>query len=279
MNQQIDLAAFWTSVRNGYRESFKGIKDALGGHPAHGETPEAKVRELLSLYLPRRYMVESGFVIDAHGGRSPNMDVLVADCHNVPPLCVSPSAHVFAAESVAAAVEVTAATSADKLEEDFRKLAQVRELGQLREYLSSMLVTQSDGTLKIERVRSQLSPGPRAFMFTCGDDWVNRSTYQNNVRKALKRISDDGNSVWLHAAFSLRHGLLAFRPHTDFECWWIDSEEPLLDFIVRINASISDFITDTIDMRRYLRTFVNNGLVDPAEAVGSPLAVESFARE
>ena len=106
-----------------------------------------------------------------------------------------------------------------------------------------------------------------------------KETYANNVVGALQRIRAEGQDIWLHAAFSFKHGLLKFRPYTEFEYSWLESDDALLDFIVRLNMSVSDFITDKIDLRRYLPALINHGLIDVAEAYGSPMSVEEFNRD
>jgi hypothetical protein len=268
--QNINVPEFWQKFRRALSEQFEGISSALGGYPLLGATPEAEFRKLFSTYLPRRYLVEPGFVINAKGDRSSAMDLLIVDNHNVPPLLIGAEFSVFATESVAAAMEITASPkTGGKIEDDLRKLAKVRQLGATREYRAVLPVMEEDKKIKYRAFQTHLAPGPRTFLVTCGDEWAKPETYRDNVVEALKRIRDDGQDVWLHAAFSLTHGLLVFQPYTDFGCVWI-TENALMEFILRVNTLVGDFITDRIDLRRYLPTLEEHKLFDPADSIGSP---------
>src|SRR5215470_13693673 len=91
------LADYWTGIHKALRGRLESVRDYLR-HPSSGVNAENYFRDLLKQYLPRRYAIESGFVVNATGDRSSFIDILIVDCLNIPPLSVEPHFRVFPAE-------------------------------------------------------------------------------------------------------------------------------------------------------------------------------------
>lgn len=277
-NASYDVAAYWEGIENGFREKAASLKKASGHHGAAGAAIEDRFRKVLAEYLPRRYVLMPGFVVNAEQERSPNMDLLISDCMHIPPLSVEQSHTAFACESVAAAIEITsgprgtikrASGKTTKLEDDLRKLAKVRKLGENRKYQDQIMVTTPEGRFQLAtRTFAVTKPGPRAFLVTCGDEWANAATYERNLVAALRALKDEGTNVWLHAAYSVAHGLLTFKPYSDFEGEWRQTNA-LLDFVLYINQLVGSFPTYQIDLGRYRSAPQSDGTIigSPAEFV------------
>jgi hypothetical protein len=127
------LAEYWSEIQRATDAPLSAVKDYLK-HPASGAPIEGYFRDLLREYLPRRYAVESGFVVNANGDRSDHLDIIIADLHEIPPLCSEPLLKIYPVEAVVAAVEITSAPQVKvqrsgivgkipKLEDDILKLA------------------------------------------------------------------------------------------------------------------------------------------------------------
>jgi hypothetical protein len=124
----------------------------------------------------------------------------------------------------------------DKFKSDILKLALVRKLGRSRNYLVRRW--NKHGVLVQERKRLTLSP--RAFLITSGDEWKKRSTYQNHLFRSLKE-ANKSSEPWVNAVFSVGHGLIKFKPHTEFEHReWIKTNA-LFEFILSLNHSVQTF--------------------------------------
>src|SRR5512147_1528186 len=93
----VSLSAYYEGIANAIDARLKASKQYLQ-HPSTGFSAEAYFRDLLRSYLPSRYAVESGFVVDASGERSDHIDIVVADTLHIPALCSEPGYKVFAAE-------------------------------------------------------------------------------------------------------------------------------------------------------------------------------------
>lgn len=77
-------------------------------HPTiKGSSIEIVLRKVLTKYLPTRYHITSGQIVNSFGGISPQMDVIVCDRTTFPPLVVNEDgSERVCAESVYAAIEV-----------------------------------------------------------------------------------------------------------------------------------------------------------------------------
>jgi hypothetical protein len=84
-----------------------GVGRSVGGHPvAVGDDTELNWRGMLESILPVRYRVGKGFAVDAEGGRSEQVDLLVYDRH-FSPVLLDVGDYVFVpAEAVYAVLEV-----------------------------------------------------------------------------------------------------------------------------------------------------------------------------
>ena len=93
-----------------------------------GAAAELRWREMLASYLPRRYSVQSGFVVDHAGGVSEQIDVIVHDAQYSPFLFQAGTSCFVPAESVYAVFDAKQEVSGPKLQETGRKVASVRRL-------------------------------------------------------------------------------------------------------------------------------------------------------
>lgn len=271
-SRTFELSEHWAGIEKTFGEKAKSLKKSMN-HSATGIAVEGRFQKMLAEFLPRRYVLAPGFVVNAEGARSPMIDLLVSDCLYIPPLSVESSYSVFTCESVAAGIEITTgprgrvgtgAKAVSKLHADLRKLSAVRSLGENRQYQTQVPIVESGGiTFKTASIVA-VSPGPRSFLVTCGDEWASAATYERQLVAALRAVQAEGKSVWLHAAYSVKHGLLTFKPYSDFEGTWI-TKDPLLEFVLFLNQTLTDFHTYQINLRRYRPSIPQDGAI-----VGSP---------
>ena len=266
-SQAPTIADYWSGIHKSIDARLAALKSYLR-HPASGTQIEEYFRELLRAYLPRRYAVESGFVVNADGKRSDHLDVIVADLQEIPPLCSEPLLKIYPAEAVVAAIEITSAPKSKvkragigtigKLEDDILKLAKLRALARRRKYIDASPI----GFVQQGSVRAlygsfrevEVDLAPRAYLITCGDEWSKGASYQRNLDVSLRSAAKRGEGqAWLNAAFSVRHGLTWYKPHTDFQ-WERKSEHGMLEFFLFLNHAITSFQTYRIDINRYRPT-------------------------
>ena len=185
------------------------------------------------------------------------MDIIIADTHNIPLLCSEPRFKIFPVESVCAAIEVTTATEGNvdrkpKLLSDLQKLIKVREMGKERSYVVfSDHVSEEELQIKPHSITLNLCP--RTFLITCGREWAKKETYSGNIIKHLRSLKGQYQQSWLNGCFSLNHGVLWFRPHSDFDYKW-EKKDALMMFLFALVDSVTSFQTYRIELRKYTKT-------------------------
>ena len=93
-----------------------------------GEVNEQLFIEVLRCYLPRRYGVEQGFVIDSNGQTSDQIDIVIYDLQYTPPLLKQMGHRYILAEAVYAVLEVKPALNKQYLDYAADKAHSVRKL-------------------------------------------------------------------------------------------------------------------------------------------------------
>jgi hypothetical protein len=98
-------------------------------HPtAKGNVTESSWRRLLENYLPKRYAVESAFVIDSKGNISEQIDLVIFDRHFSPFLFRDDGAIYIPAESVYAVFEIKQEATSKNVAYAAKKAESVRKL-------------------------------------------------------------------------------------------------------------------------------------------------------
>ena len=251
----VSLPDYWDGIAKALDARLAAAKKHLR-HPTSASSAEAHLKDLLREYLPKRYAVDTGFVMNASGRRSHHLDIIVADTFHIPPLCSEPTYKVFAAESVCAVVEVTTSPRSrekgkSKFYQDLAKLGDARALCERREYFEIQPVLVRN-EIKMQPISFTLTGSPRSYIVTSGDEWRSADTYQRNLVSQLKTLNKEGKPTWLNAALSIQHGLLVFTAYTNHEARW-HKQSPLLNFILRLNQGIATFSTAKIDIKRYAK--------------------------
>lgn len=93
-----------------------------------GAAAELRWRDMLASYLPRRYSVRSGFVIDHADGVSQQIDIIVHDAQYSPFLFQAGTSCFVPAESVYAVFDAKQEISKETIEATGKKVESVRKL-------------------------------------------------------------------------------------------------------------------------------------------------------
>jgi len=239
------LRGYWEGIGRALSARIESVREYLK-HPSSGFVAEEFFRALIRDHVPRRYCVDTGFVVDSSQTRSSFIDIIVADSFEIAPFCVEPTYRVFPIESVCAVIEVTISPNhrvdyrgkdRDKFEADILKLAEVRGMGKNRRYQVKYWESQEIP----ERASRTAALSPRAFLMTAGDEWAEAATYETHLAKSLRSAKAESEHTWINAAYSMKHGLLKYRPCTVFEHDnWI-KDDSLFHFIFMLLYGIQTF--------------------------------------
>ena len=103
-----------------------------------GAAAELRWREMLSEFLPNRYSVQSGFVVDHRGAVSRQVDVIIHDAQYSPFLFRAGDSRFVPAESVYAVFDAKQEASRSTLMETGRNVASVRGLDRTSAQVSTV---------------------------------------------------------------------------------------------------------------------------------------------
>ena len=82
---RIELRRLFESTQRRMVGEFSAIREALDHGGTLGDATELAWRDFMGQLLPTRYQVCDGFVVDARGLRSDQIDIIVFDRHYSPP--------------------------------------------------------------------------------------------------------------------------------------------------------------------------------------------------
>lgn len=93
-----------------------------------GGVREQRVRDFLKQFLPKKYGVGRGIIVDRHGTPSLQEDIVIYDQQNCPILELDPYYQVFPCEAVFATVEVKSTLDSEEIKKCINHTAQLRKL-------------------------------------------------------------------------------------------------------------------------------------------------------
>lgn len=123
-----NLKSMFRSLQDQMAARLKADRTALSHPTASGTAAEVNWRRMLEGYLPERYKVSDGFVVDADGLISEQIDVIIFDRQYSPFIFNQDNAFYVPAESVYAILEVKSDLTRQNISYAAAKAASVRRL-------------------------------------------------------------------------------------------------------------------------------------------------------
>lgn len=218
-------------------ESELSVARASLAHPGtKGDASENVWMDWLRTYLPSRYQVTKGHVMDSHGGASQQIDIIIFDRQYSPPLFQHAEQKVVPAESVYAVFEVKQEMTPEYVRAAQEKIASVRRL-----HRNNLPAPQlgSDGPVQPKRPPFHIPGG----LLALGGGWTDG--VQNEL--LIGSAEDSRLNLGCSAAegwFQLQDGTYAFHP----------KPKAATAFLFELIMVLQDLGTvPVIDMRAYAR--------------------------
>lgn len=158
---KIDLQELFESLQEELLSTL-GVAKHIPHPGEKGDDTELNWLDMLRGFLPSRYEVDKGFVIDGEGNLSDQIDIVIYDRYYSPLILKRDSTLYIPAESVYAVIEIKQSLSKEHIEYAGSKAKSVRKLKR-----TSAPVRQIDGTLK----RRKVLPPILAGIMTASSDW------------------------------------------------------------------------------------------------------------
>lgn len=192
--------------------------------------------DILRAYLPKRYEVATGFVIDSKGGRSQQVDVVVFDKHFTPTLLDQQNHRYIPAEAVYAVFESKPHIDKSYLEYAGDKAAFVRRL-----HRTSVAISHAGGTFKPKEpfpiVAGILAP---------------KSSWVDGLGETFKKHLPQSADERLDCGCALEDG--AFDSF-DGDCKVVPREGALISFLFRLLSKLQSLgSVPAIDWTTYADT-------------------------
>lgn len=212
-------------------------------HPGTvGDFSELEWLTLLSTYLPRRYEVDKGFVVDARGKVSDQIDIIIYDRHYTPFVFHQNAAKYVPTEAVYAIIECKQDITLGNIKYAARKARSVRSLKR-----TSAPIVHAAGTLEPKKLHNIL-----AGLVCVGGVVSTRSE---------KQLQKSGPSEALNYVCSLRGTNFHL---SNYDPWTINSaphQYTLVNSRLSLVAFVMNLIGDlqrvgtvpAIDINQYLR--------------------------
>lgn len=138
--KEFQLNKLLENVHNEIANTLKMARECLAHPTTKGDATEDIWLEILRRYLPLRYQVEKGFVIDSSGKISDQIDIIIFDRQYTPMVFELKGAKLIPAESVYAVFEVKQTISKEYLDYAYEKIKSVTDLYRTSGYIMNTSV-------------------------------------------------------------------------------------------------------------------------------------------
>lgn len=126
--QRVDLRQLFLRLQEGLAQRLSVNRELISHPGTKGDATELNWHEMLKHYLPQRYRVSKGFVLDARGFLSDQIDLIIHDTYFSPFLFNQDGTLYIPAESVYAVLEIKQELSREMVLYAAEKAATVRRL-------------------------------------------------------------------------------------------------------------------------------------------------------
>ncbi len=124
----MDINEIFQSIATNMLNEFEHAQAQIRHMGERGSEREAVLKSFLSAYLPTRYGISSGEIVDYEGNTSHQCDLIIYDHYNCPLLLAGRDVRIFPAESVLAVIEVKSVLSAREIEDSIVKIRDLKNL-------------------------------------------------------------------------------------------------------------------------------------------------------
>lgn len=124
----MNITDIFQGIANKLLADFDQIQAQIDHAGERGKQREQAVRILLSKYLPRKYSLGTGHVIDMKGNMSKQCDIVIYDAFNCPLLLAKEGYQLFPTEAVFGVIEVKSVFDAATIAESVQSIQSVKRL-------------------------------------------------------------------------------------------------------------------------------------------------------
>ena len=197
------LKQYYQGITQQLRSEVDFINSLFEHQGVKGAGNESALRELITKFIPKRYGVGTGVVIDRHGKPSRQCDIVVYDTFLYPSLLSLTSVHLFPVDLVYATIEVKTTINSKTAKEALENIASVKRLDFLKMDFGDQWMS---GDAQVFGMRK--TTAPLGFVFAYNSEAQHDETF----KKWFTPTSDEDIPLYPSLIGCLDIGLVGFKP-------------------------------------------------------------------
>ena len=257
----IDLKNIFVLLSEQIKLDYDKIAENIPHYGERGMGREQILKKLLSNYLPQRFGVDSGFIIDVHGAVSKQVDLIIYDRFIGPRFKISGDKYAYPCEIVVAAGEVKTHLGKRELVDAVEKLVAISRLdrtggGRNRVRMGYHFMMNEEHLDPVKNASDAIW----TFIF------ASRSVELETLAKTLVQVCKDTERyLWPNLICVLNAGIVSYAsatglitdPRNATDLYYTTEEEAqyaLLKWFMLLNQAACNNQVTTIDTINYLRS-------------------------
>jgi hypothetical protein len=201
----MDLNKVFDGIGKQMLLDFEEIQSQVRHAGERGGEREASLRTFLQVYLPSKYAVTNGEIVDKLRQTSKQCDLVIYDHLNCPLLLAGKDYRVFPVEPVLATIEVKSVLSTTELQDASEKIKSVKALDRQNGPIAGIVfayssVWQTDPMGNIAKHLKKINQGlePHQFidLLCVLDAGVINVVDENGYTRVTKKMSERSMLVW-----------------------------------------------------------------------------------
>ncbi len=214
MDGQNLIQSYYSGVLLRLRSEIDLLNAIIPHNATKGAENEESLRNVIRSFIPQRYSVGAGIIIDSFGHRSRQIDIVIYDSQTYPALFSSTSTVLFPVETVIAAIEVKTFFDGAKLKDVVENCRSVRSL---KHYDERIILNTPSASYPVDIIEYKTIP-PSTHLVAFRVDSGNFCTWRSRYLDAdiIDGIPDVSLLLDISSTFSFRNP--NERTLTDLEC-------------------------------------------------------------
>lgn len=202
------LQQYYQGITQQLRSEVDFINSLFEHQGVKGEGNETVLRDLITKFIPKRYGVGTGVVIDRHGKPSRQCDIVIYDTFLYPSLLSLTSVHLFPVDIVYATIEIKTTLTSKTAKEALGNIASVKSLDFLQMDFGAQWASGNSQALGI-----RTTTAPLGFVFAYNSDAQHDETF----KKWFTPVNHLDTPLYPSLIGCLDIGQISFRPETQDE--------------------------------------------------------------
>lgn len=195
------LHQYYGGITRQLRSEVDFINSLFEHQGVKGEGNELALRELLTKFIPKRFGIGTGVVVDREGNISRQCDIIIYDTQLYPSLLSMSSVHMFPVDLVYATIEIKTTLTAQTSKDALQNIASVRRLKYIEAEFADFHTTQGGGAISIVKTTP-----PIGIVFAYNSEAKNDTT----IKKWFTPTKPSEAHLYPSLACSLDFGMAGF---------------------------------------------------------------------